>query len=266
MNKILIVDDDPEIHKLLRFRLIGEGYGVLTAIDAYGALQTARREKPDLIILDIMLPGGGGLHALKNIRLIPDTASIPVIILTGTSDDEIKQKIMEHGVQGYLMKPFEYETVSRTIGELLKDAPGRVKQEINDDQKQGRLLIVDDDPDIVRQLGRKLTGEGYEVIDASNAYHAIQSIHREKPDLVILDIMLPGGGGLHVLQKIRMIPGISGIPVIILTGMDDEKTKQRIIDQHVDHYFQKPYDYAVLSDSIKDLLETGRKRDSNGKR
>ena len=154
MKKILIVDDDPEIHKLLRFRLLGEGYVVIAAVDAYGALQNARREKPDLILLDIMLPGGGGVHALKNIRLIPDTAPTPVVVLTGTTDDDIKQKIIQLGVQGYLNKPFQYETVSRTIAEILKNAPEESKEE-EPTHVLGTILVVDDDPDIVKLLARQ---------------------------------------------------------------------------------------------------------------
>jgi DNA-binding response OmpR family regulator len=253
MKKILIVDDDPEIHKLLRFRLIGEGYSVITAVDAYGAIQNARREKPDLILLDIMLPGGGGVHALKNIRLIPDTAPIPVVVLTATTDEDVKQTILELGVQGYVNKPFEYETVSRTIAELLKNTSEELKAE-EPEHVLGKILVVDDDPDIVKLLSRQLAHEGYEAVVASDAYHAVQTILREKPDLIILDIMLPGGGGLHVLQKIRRVPGVAGVPVIILTGTHDAEVKQKIIEEHIDGYFQKPYDYTDLSSSIKALL------------
>ncbi|MEN6616554.1 MAG: response regulator [Syntrophorhabdus sp.] len=254
MNKILIVDDDPEIHKLLRAKMIQEGYGVMSASDAYGAIQTARREKPDLIILDIMLPGGGGLHALKNIRLLSDTASIPVVILTGSEDAEIKQKIIEHGVQGYLQKPFEYQTVSGKIAELLKSDANNQEEEIAGKSKRKNILVVDDDPDIISQLSRKLAADGYDVIAASDAYHAIQTIIRAKPDLIILDIMLPGGGGLHVLQKIRAIPGTSNMPVIVLTGSEDAGIKQKMIDQNISGYFQKPYDYTVLRNYIKDVF------------
>lgn len=258
MKKILIVDDDPEIHKLLRSRLLGEGYAVVTAVDAYGAIQNARREKPDLIILDIMLPGGGGVHALKNIRLIPDTASIPVVVLTGTTDDDIKQKVRELGVQGYLNKPFEYETVSRAIAELVKAEPetGAPKEE-RPAHVLGKVLVVDDDPELVKLLSRQLAHEGYEVVVASDAYQAVQTILHDKPHLIILDVMLPGGGGLHVLQKIRKVPGITGIPVIILTGIDDAEMKQKIIGEHVDGYFEKPYDYKVLINSIRELLSAG---------
>jgi len=120
MSKILIVDDDPEILKLLRFKLTQEGYKVAIAIDAYNGIQSTRRENPDLIILDIMLPAGGGYHTLKNIRLTPQGVQTPIVILTGQKDEELRQKIEHEGVEAYLEKPIDYPVLSETIKRLLQ--------------------------------------------------------------------------------------------------------------------------------------------------
>ncbi len=69
--------------------------------------------------------------------------------------------------------------------------------------------------------------------------------------------MLPGGGGLHVLRKLRLLPGISGTPVVILTGVGDDETKQKILDERVSGYFQKPFDWEALSKAIKNILSSG---------
>lgn len=119
MAKILIVDDDPDILKLLRFKLSQEGYKVVVATDAYSGIQTAHREKPDLIILDIMLPAGGGYHTLKNIRLTPQGSQTPIVILTGMQDPELRQKIELEGVEAYMQKPLDYQLMSETIKKLL---------------------------------------------------------------------------------------------------------------------------------------------------
>ncbi|MGV8058171.1 MAG: response regulator [Smithellaceae bacterium] len=119
MSKILIVDDDVELLKLLRLKLSRDGYSVVTAVDAYNGIQSARREKPDLIILDIMLPAGGGLHTLKNIRLTPFGSQTPIVILTGIHDEELRQKIEHEGVEAYLQKPLDYNLLSETIKKLL---------------------------------------------------------------------------------------------------------------------------------------------------
>jgi DNA-binding response OmpR family regulator len=119
MSKILIVDDDVELIKLLRLKFSREGYNVITAMDAYAAVQSASKEKPDLIILDIMLPAGGGYHALKNIRLTSHGAQTPIVILTGMQDEELRNKIKQEGVEAYLQKPYEYSVLSETVKKLL---------------------------------------------------------------------------------------------------------------------------------------------------
>jgi DNA-binding response OmpR family regulator len=119
MIKILIVDDDQDMLKLLRHKLSQEGYKVVVAIDAYNGIQMARREKPDLIVLDIMLPAGGGYHTLKNIRLTPQGSQTPIVILTGMQDAELKEKIEQEGVEAYLQKPCDYPVLSETVKKLL---------------------------------------------------------------------------------------------------------------------------------------------------
>jgi DNA-binding response OmpR family regulator len=119
MSKILIVDDDHDILKLLRFKLSQEGYKVIVAVDAYIGIQTANREKPDLIILDIMMPAGGGYHTLKNIRLTSHGSQTPIVVLTGMQDPELKKKIEAEGVEAYIQKPLDYPVLSETIKKLL---------------------------------------------------------------------------------------------------------------------------------------------------
>ncbi len=119
MSKILIIDDDVDLLKLLRFKLSQNGHKVITAIDAYNGIQTARNEKPDLIILDIMLPAGGGLHTLKNIRLTPYGSQVPIVILTAINDKELQKQIEKQGVEAYLEKPVDYKLLSETINKLL---------------------------------------------------------------------------------------------------------------------------------------------------
>lgn len=119
MSKILIVDDDQDLVKLLRLNLSKEGYKVIVAVDAYNGIQATRTEQPDLIILDIMLPAGGGLHTLKNIRRTTHGSQVPIVILTGMRDEKLRQQIEQEGVDAYLQKPCDYSELSKTIKNLL---------------------------------------------------------------------------------------------------------------------------------------------------
>ena len=120
MSKILIIEDEPDLTKVLRKRLLGQGFEVIAAADGYQGVEFAHKEKPDLIILDLMLPAGDGLSVLKNIKMSARTRYIPVVVLTGMKDEEYKQKVTDEGVEAYLEKPYEPDVLITTIKNVLK--------------------------------------------------------------------------------------------------------------------------------------------------
>jgi DNA-binding response OmpR family regulator len=119
-NKILIVDDEKVWVKMLAMSLEHEGYQLEVAFDAIQATTQALRLKPDLILLDIMMPAGGGLAALKNIRTNFKTFSIPVIVLTAKGDKKTKDAVEELGVSGYFSKSMDIDVLLGKIKEILK--------------------------------------------------------------------------------------------------------------------------------------------------
>ena len=127
--KILVIDDDDNLGKFLRMRLISLGYDVEVMPDAMLGIQEAHRFKPDLILLDLMLPAGGGLSVLKQLKASTHTVCIPVLIVSGMWRDVyegIGRELQEIGVEGYLQKPFrEGELLSniQRILELKRGAP-----------------------------------------------------------------------------------------------------------------------------------------------
>jgi DNA-binding response OmpR family regulator len=119
MAKILIVEDEVDITILIRKRLQDEGFEVVAAVDAYEGTRAAHREKPDLVILDLMLPVGGGLAVLKNIRASAEIREIPVVVLTGIKDEQYKKQVLGEGVEAYLEKPYEPQQLIDTIRKLI---------------------------------------------------------------------------------------------------------------------------------------------------
>jgi two-component system, cell cycle response regulator DivK len=120
MSKILIVDDENEMVLAFSKRLLHEGYEVAVAADAYQGFALARKEKPDLILLDIGLPAGGGLKVLKSIRSHPPSMNIPVIILTASSGEESRRNFLEAGADAYFEKSCDFSDLKATIEKLLK--------------------------------------------------------------------------------------------------------------------------------------------------
>ncbi|MFP4081837.1 MAG: response regulator [Candidatus Aminicenantes bacterium] len=108
-KKVLIVDDDVDFVRLIGRKIAEAGFEVLTAFDAFQATRQAHKKDPDLIVLDIKLPAGGGLGVLKNLKTSLKTNHIPVIAVTAYNDPEIKKDVLEYNVEEFMTKPFAPE-------------------------------------------------------------------------------------------------------------------------------------------------------------
>ncbi len=117
-RKILVIDDELDLAKALKVRLKASGYNVVLAGDSVQGYLMANKEKPDLIILDIMLPGGGGFVVAERLRQSAATHHIPIIFLTGISGGE--DRAYKMGASGYVMKPYQSEKLLETIRDALE--------------------------------------------------------------------------------------------------------------------------------------------------
>jgi len=115
MKKILIVEDDEKIALALSIRLKANGYDVSVASDALSGVSQARAGKPDLILLDISMPGGNGFQLAENLHRIPETQYTPIIFITASKSPELLQKVMDLGAIGLFEKPFETEKLIECI-------------------------------------------------------------------------------------------------------------------------------------------------------
>ncbi len=118
-KKILVVDDEDQILNLLTMRLKINNYEVVTAKDGYQCIQMAKEEKPDLILLDIKMPNGGGINAFETLRNNIDTKIIPVIFITSYPSLEVKNQVTEMGASGFIAKPFDIEELLIKIRSLI---------------------------------------------------------------------------------------------------------------------------------------------------
>ncbi len=119
IRKILIIDDEVDITKVLSKQLQHAGFNVVVAYDGVQATKLAHQEKPDLIILDMMLPAGGGEGVLNNLRMSNQTGIIPIIILTGMDNEERLRKVEEIGIEALVKKPYEKDHLIAIIRDIL---------------------------------------------------------------------------------------------------------------------------------------------------
>lgn len=129
-KKILVVDDEEDVAKALKVRLKANGYHVVLAFDSVEAFTMANKERPDLIILDIMIPGGGGFVVAERLKQSTATHHIPIIILTGISGGE--ERAYKVGASGYVMKPYHPEKLLETINNALDINRRQIGQTVSD--------------------------------------------------------------------------------------------------------------------------------------
>jgi DNA-binding response OmpR family regulator len=116
---------------------------------------------------------------------------------------------------------------------------------------QAKILIVDDDQDIRRLLGIRLKARGYEPFFAGDAISAVNQARKEHPDLILLDLMLPAGDGYLVMERLKAMPALEGIPVIVVSARDPVAEEERFIQSGADTFFRKPFDYDELLTAIE---------------
>jgi DNA-binding response OmpR family regulator len=119
---------------------------------------------------------------------------------------------------------------------------------------QAKILIVDDDQDIRRLLGIRLKSRGYEPCFAGDAISAVNQARKEHPDLILLDLMLPAGDGYLVMARLKAMPALEGIPVIVVSARDPVVEEERFIESGADAFFRKPFDYDELLTAIERAL------------
>jgi len=120
--KVLAVDDEADVLKLVEMALQVEGYKVIQATSGKEALELAKKEKPHVILLDIMMPEMDGMEVFKRLKNKVETAQIPVIMVTGVSEKENIKKLLDEGVQYYIIKPFDFTDLSSKIGIAIKES------------------------------------------------------------------------------------------------------------------------------------------------
>jgi signal transduction histidine kinase/CheY-like chemotaxis protein len=211
---VLVIDDDATARELISDHLKAEGFSVVTAVGGLEGLKFAKELLPTAITLDVMMPDLDGWSVLAALRQDPELAEIPVIMITIV--DEHRRGIAL-GAAGYLTKPIDRERLHRLIRRFRASArPTRV------------LLIEDDAVQRERMLGW-LEPPQWIVREAANGREALNLLQEAKPDVILLDLMMPEMDGFAVVAALQKEAGWRDIPVIVITSLDlDAKDRERL--------------------------------------
>ena len=220
---VLIIEDDPPTSDQLRAALEAEGYATATAHSGEEGLALAKNLKPYAITLDIMLPRLDGWSILQALKAAPQTATIPVLVVTEGENRDLGYSL---GATEWFAKPPDYSTFLARLNAL--DAP-----------KGRRILVADDDPDVAEFLKIALTAEGYRVTCAGSGRRALSSMREQAPDLAFVDLGMPDMDGTAILSAMEAEPALSRVPVIVLTGRKLSAADKAALGKRAESVLQK---------------------------
>ncbi|WP_342235627.1 response regulator [Inquilinus sp. OTU3971] len=240
-DRVLVVDDDATVRDLMHRFLSREGFDVITAESGAEALAAARTQRPSVITLDVLMPDMDGWSVLQELKAAPELAGIPVIMVTIVDE---KQKGIALGASDYLNKPIDRARLAAILARHRSAAAAT-----------RRVLVVEDDAAARMMMRRLLIGEGWQVAEAGDGREALERMGRERPDLILLDLMMPEMDGFEFLAACRKVPEFGGIPVIIVTAADLTDHDHRRLNGGVEHILQKAaFEQHELLAQIRQLV------------
>ncbi|GIV61682.1 MAG: hypothetical protein KatS3mg044_0548 [Rhodothermaceae bacterium] len=251
---ILLVEDSNLLRRRLALALEENGLIVEEAADGMEALEKARHKKPDLVLLDVMMPGMDGYEVISRFKSEADFCAIPIIMLTARSTVEDVKRAIAMGVKDYLVKPVDpYEVVRHVLMALTGYDPEQEEAPVS--LAPARILVVEDSAILRKLFARILAEGGYEVEEAENGQQALEKMRAQRPDLVVMDVMMPVMDGLEALRQMRRDEMLRSLPVIMLTAKNTVEAVQQASLLHIEDYIVKPAHGEKLLGRVRDCLE-----------
>ncbi len=259
-GRILVVDDQPLNVKLLEAKLTNEYYDVLTASDGPSALDVAVKERPDLILLDVMMPGMDGFDVCRRLRADPVTMHIPIVMVTALSDTEDRVVGLSAGADDFLTKPVEDLALLARVRSLLRfkvtfdelrlrlgagSGPSKDAMPDADVQDTGRILLLEDFESRARMISEAL-GEANDVTIVGDDTEALRLADVGDFDVVIISLTLEDIDGLRVCSQLRSRTATRHVPILALVEEGDLELLAKALDLGVTDYVMTPLDRNEL--------------------
>jgi hypothetical protein len=235
---ILVVDDDPAVRHLAATTLERAGFAVATAGGGEEGIRIARELKPRAITLDVIMPDMDGWQVLATLKQDPELADIPVVLVSVVDE---KQRGYLLGATDYMVKPVDRRQLVERLREIC-EANAR------------HVLVVDDDEPTRESLRKALEQDGWTVAEAENGYAALMALSASPPDVILLDLLMPGMNGFEFLDELRRRPDCAHVPVVVVTAKDLTADDRRRLNGAVAHIINKTGREGMFRE-VAELLE-----------
>jgi CheY-like chemotaxis protein len=221
---VLVIDDDASARDLVTRFLEKQGLEVIGATDGAAGLKAARARRPDVITLDVVMPGLDGWAVLTALKGDPVTAEIPVVMLSVVDEKNLAFAL---GASEYLTKPIDRDRLTRVLRKYERAGAPR------------RVLVVEDDGLTRAALRRAMESEGWEVVEAEHGRMALERFADRVPDLVLLDLMMPEMNGFEFLEALRARESWRAVPVVVITAKELTDEDRRRLNGGVERVVAK---------------------------
>lgn len=262
--RILVVDDIPANVRLLEAKLMAEYFEVLTASDGASALAVANEQAPDLILLDVMMPGMDGFEVAERLKGDPKTRHIPIVMITALTDTADRVRGLEAGADDFLSKPVNDVALFARVRSLTRlkvmmdelrvrhattgalDIAGEAPQDADENADNGQILMVESEDLLAEKLTGFLTEAGHEVRRATGTAEALQMSREQSLDLMMVSLDLAGEDGLRLCSQFRSQDETRHVPILLILDEGDLTQLAKGLDLGVTDYLIRPIDQNEL--------------------
>ncbi|MEY3825873.1 MAG: hypothetical protein RLZZ148_686 [Cyanobacteriota bacterium] len=240
---ILIIDDDNFAHAQIEKYFSSDRFNVIATTDPEMGLELAKKEHPDVIILDVIMPKIDGWTMLNRLKEDPDLSSIPVIMSTFVNDKNVGYAL---GATDYLVKPISKKQIETVLAKYVFPSHG------------GYILIVDDEAINRSILHSQIEKVGLVVKEATNGLMALEMVKQFIPQLILLDLMMPEMDGFELIDQLRQNPQYQNIPIVVITAKDLTNEDHQRLSGYVQNVLQKgSYSRKTLLAEVNQILDEG---------
>lgn len=239
-KKILVIEDEEYLADIYKLKFEKEGYHILIARDGYAGVKLAKKELPDLILLDLVLPGIDGYEVLAKLKGDVKTKNIKIFILSNLGQKDEIDKGLNEGADGYFIKAnltpsqllikikqaFNGKKIEKEKNELLEEKEETLPLA---SQPKAKILLIEDEEAIINMYQLCFLKAGYEIEVARNGAWGLKLAGQKKFDVVIMDMVMPASSGYEAIKKLKADEKTKNIPIIILSNsaQDDDIEKAK---------------------------------------
>ena len=275
--RVLVVDDILSNVKLLEAKLTAEYFEVVTAFSGQEALERIEEHEPDIVLLDVMMPGMDGFEVCRRIKHNPRTAHVPVVMVTALDQPSDRVMGLEAGADDFLTKPVDDAALFARVRSLvrlkmmmdelrMREATGQnmglvdPADSLIEDNLSGRILVIEDRPESVAWF-RSALSPAHEISAVDAFEEAVVRVRGGDYDLIVVSLGLRGFDGLRLCSQLRSLPEGRNVPILVVVSDGERRKLNQALEMGVNDYLTRPLDKNELVARVRTQLRKKRYAD-----